>query len=374
MKKTRGYVIVAHCVCWIIFLSLPVIFVAGNDGDILYILSKPLDWLKFALYILIFYFHTYILLPKFFFEKKYLLYVSCIVLFALSVFQLHPFDTLMKAKEKGHHSIKASGNHRSNIDRDILLLNYKINQPGPFKISPELKMQHKHLKFDIVSTILFILIIAISFTFALSKRWRIAIELAQQAEADKTTAELVILKAQINPHFLFNTLNNIYSQAIMKDEHTPESILKLSNIMRYVIDEAKETFVSLQSEIAFISDYIALQKLRLSGKVQVDFRMSGNVENKIIAPLILLTFIENVFKYGISNSEPFPISIDLKIDEANISLLCRNKIFLSRENKEGTHIGIINTRKRLEHLYPGKYYLEIKENDGFYNVVLKLPV
>src|SRR6201999_506982 len=104
--------------------------------------------------------------------------------------------------------------------------------------------------------------------------------------------------------FLFNTLNNIYTLAVIQDEHAPDSILKLSNIMRYVTDDTREDFVPLQSEVDCINDYIELQKLRLGTKTQVDFKITGDIESKQIAPLILMTFIENVFKYGISKHEP----------------------------------------------------------------------
>ena len=233
-------------------------------------------------------------------------------------------------------------------------------------------MEHGFMKLDIVSIILFILIIALSITILVIERWRMAVARAAMAETDKANAELAILKAQINPHFLFNTLNNIYSQAVMHDEKTAESIMKLSNIMRYVTDDANEDFVSLVSETNFISDYIELQRLRLGSKVTLDFAINGNLADKLIAPLILITFIENVFKYGISNNEPSIISIDLRAYSDSIGFFCRNRLFPLKHQLESTGIGIINTKKRLEHLYPGKHSLTIKEEDGFYSVHLIL--
>ncbi|PIQ21896.1 MAG: histidine kinase, partial [Cytophagales bacterium CG18_big_fil_WC_8_21_14_2_50_42_9] len=191
-------------------------------------------------------------------------------------------------------------------------------------------------------------------------------------EADKATAELSFLKAQINPHFLFNTLNNIYSLAVMQSPNTATSIMKLSNIMRHVTDDVSEDFVSLSSEVTCIRDYIDLQKLRLSKNTQIDFSVSGNLEQKSIAPLILMTFIENVFKYGISNRHPAQINIKLKAEENLIQFSCQNQIFETSRNTERTGIGLANTRQRLAHLYPDKHTLNISSENNLFTVTLTL--
>lgn len=195
-----------------------------------------------------------------------------------------------------------------------------------------------------------------------------------QAEADKANAELSFLKAQINPHFLFNTLNNIYSLSNAKSENTAASILKLSNIMRYVTDEVKEEFVPLEDEVAFISDYIDLQRLRLGNKMNISFLVSGKITGKKIAPLILMTFIENVFKYGISSHSPSAIDIQLSAADDSISFICTNKLYENQRRIESTGIGIANTRKRLEHLYPGRFELNINKENGMFTVQLTLKV
>lgn len=254
--------------------------------------------------------------------------------------------------------------------RDSAWVHFRDERPAPFK--EENNQWRFRPKLDIVSIVLFIMIIALSVSMLITKRWRMAVEQAATAEADKVNAELAILKAQINPHFLFNTLNNIYSQAVMHDEKTAESIMKLSNIMRYVTDDATENFVSLVSEANFISNYIELQRLRLGSKVTLDFAINGEMGDKMIAPLILITFIENIFKYGISNNEPSVITIELRAYRDSIAFFCRNKLFPLKHQVERTGIGIQNTIKRLEHLYPGKHTLTIREEDGYYSVHLIL--
>ncbi|RZM01083.1 MAG: histidine kinase, partial [Pedobacter sp.] len=192
------------------------------------------------------------------------------------------------------------------------------------------------------------------------------------AEAEKANAELSFLKAQINPHFLFNTLNNIYTLAITSSEHTADSIMKLSNIMRYVTDEVEEDFVELQNEVGCISNYIDLQRLRLGSKTSVSFTVQGDLSGKKIAPLLLMTFVENVFKYGISKQHQSDIDINLLVKPDTITFLCVNPIFERNEKLERTGIGLNNTRQRLKHLYPGKHILNIKDENNQFMVVLTL--
>lgn len=225
---------------------------------------------------------------------------------------------------------------------------------------------------DMVSFFLLIVTLAFSLSLGYRQQAREAHQQVLEATADKTRAELFFLKAQIQPHFLFNTLNNIYSLAVRNDPNTPPSILMLSNILRYTTDEASEHFVSLESEVAFLHDYVDLQRLRLGDKMNIDLRVLGPLTNKQIAPLLLLTFVENAFKYGLSNHEPSLISIHLEAANGSIHFMCTNKLFAARRNAGRTGIGIANTRKRLDQLYPRRHTLIITENEN-YTVELSLP-
>ena len=229
-----------------------------------------------------------------------------------------------------------------------------------------------HRPFDVISFFIFLMIIALSSAMRIMQQWQMTEQRATQAEADKVSAELSFLKAQINPHFLFNTLNNIYTLAVMKDDNAPDSILKLSNIMRYVTNDATQDFVPLVHEIDCINDYIELQRLRLGEKTQLELEISGAIEDKKIPPLILMTFIENVFKYGVSKHHQSAIVIKLKGDDTGISFFCQNRIFPEKEEKRREGIGLRNTQKRLAHLYPGKYILDINTDNHLYTVKLIL--
>jgi LytS/YehU family sensor histidine kinase len=159
---------------------------------------------------------------------------------------------------------------------------------------------------------------------------------------------------------------------VSKSEHTADAIMKLSNIMRYVTDEVNEDFVSLQNEIDAINDYISLQKMRLSKKVNVQFEVSGNIVGKVITPLLLMPFVENVFKHGISTSEQSDVLIKLTIAEKNITLLTQNKLFDTPRIVERTGIGNTNTKQRLQQIYPDKHLLDISAENGLFTVQLVL--
>jgi hypothetical protein len=360
MKQNRLTPIIAHAAGWILFFSLLLGFLY-NSRNALDISGIVLSWTFFVfciIYLFLFYFNTYFLIPKFYIEKKYILYFIIVALLFTAVYFIKPFDDLM-----GHFRGSENGSMRPPPPLG----------PGPGRGGPP-PGEGGSQQTDIVSIVLFITVWSLSTAICIIRQWRITEKRAIQAEADKANAELSFLKAQINPHFLFNTLNNIYSLAVTKNENTAESIMKLSNIMRYVTDDIREDFVSLKNEVECMGDYIDLQRLRLGKTMNLDFAFNGNTENKKIAPLILMTFIENVFKYGVSNHEPSAIIIKIAVDEHNITFFCQNKLFETKRNAERTGIGIANTRQRLQHLYPGKHFLDINTEKGLFTVQLTLQV
>jgi len=223
-------------------------------------------------------------------------------------------------------------------------------------------------------------VIAGFLNFLLSFVFRIAIayfSLKQQAEEillQKSQAELNLLKSQVQPHFLFNTLNNIYYEAYREAPRTAALIERLSDIMRYFVDESPKDDVSLQTEIQFIENYIALEKIRIRHKTEILFVKEYNAESRI-PPMLLMTFVENIFKHGIDKS-----SSENKID---ISLIQQDGYLLFQTcnriqavaSKEETHgFGIENLRKRLTMLYGTKFELNIENNGQTFTAFLKVPM
>ena len=197
----------------------------------------------------------------------------------------------------------------------------------------------------------------------------------QQAQSKQLQTELALLKSQVNPHFFFNTLNNLYALSLDNSERVPEVILKIADLMRYVLESSKNSQVELTQEIDFLRSYLSLEKLRFSADSDIKFNLTGNTVGKIIAPMLLIPFIENSFKHGASSTAGnFYIHIDLKIK--------KNRLFFSVENnKRESYIsdeqsspksGLKNIQRRLELLYPNKYNLDIIEDEKSYKVNLEI--
>lgn len=199
-----------------------------------------------------------------------------------------------------------------------------------------------------------------------------------KVQRQKLEAELNTLKAQINPHFLFNSLNNIYSLALSNSKETPRLILMLSDLMRHVLYESKEDFILLEKEINFVTNFIELQKLRLNKKVDLRFKMEGKIPNKRIAPLLFEPFIDNAFKHGIRSPADNPfIHISFKFTEEQVFFEVRNNY---AENLNGTKdkahgIGLQNVEKRLKFLYRRKdYKLVVNNTNHVFSVFLNLKL
>ena len=204
------------------------------------------------------------------------------------------------------------------------------------------------------------------------KLWTIKQREWIQAQQEKATAELQLLKAQVHPHFLFNTLNNIYSFSLDNSPKTPELILKLSSLLSYMLYDCKTDEVRLEKEIEIMKNYLDLEKERYGNKIEISWNISGDTKDKFIAPLLLLPFLENAFKHGASDQIEKPwLGVDISVK--NDMILCKivnSKNENVQESKNG--IGINNVKKRLELLYQGKYELKINDEGNFYVVSLML--
>jgi len=208
------------------------------------------------------------------------------------------------------------------------------------------------------------------------KRIKAELEL-KELEVKQSQAELNLLKSQVNPHFLFNSLNSIYSLILNNSDIAAEAVMKLSDLMRYLLESSKKRKVLVKHEFEFLQNYIDLEIIRLGKKVQVSSSFIGDLSGKIISPLLLIPFIENCFKHGISvNSKKNEIEISVELNENLLMLKTINNIAPQRINpsitKSGT--GIENVKKRLELLYPEKYKLEIIDDENRFEVSLAIEI
>ncbi|MEM9928913.1 MAG: histidine kinase [Bacteroidota bacterium] len=200
---------------------------------------------------------------------------------------------------------------------------------------------------------------------------------SKELENRQLTSELRFLKAQVNPHFLFNTLNNLYYLAVNQSDQTPEVIAKLSGMMRYMIHESNADQVALTKEIEYMENYLDLERLRLNEEVPITFEVDGDIAAARIKPLILITFLENAFKHGIgNNSDTSWITISLKTINNTLEYIVSNSVVPNAQKtvRETSGIGLANVRRRLELSYPEKYTLAIHEDLERYQVKLQLDL
>lgn len=346
LVKTNKNTLILHVAGCIVFMALPILYspdFMGNRGPLFSIPPFQRDFLAYILLLGTFYLHHYVLLPRFYFRKNYLLYVMLLI-FLFMVISIIP-EMIFVRRPQMPQGVQPRFSH------DI--------RPGPlFHFSREFF----HYFFE------FLIVIVLSLLIKTRERWK-------KAEKDRVEAELSYLKAQMNPHFLFNTLNSIYALALEKSDETPTAVVKLSGMMRYVITEANENFVSLDKEINYISDYIAMQRLRLGQTVKLNYKVNGIAAGKSIAPLVLIPFVENAFKYGVNAEENSDIEINIEISSAGLQMkVSNNKVNTNVDAGKRSGLGIQTTRSRLQLLYAKKHQLNISEHDNKFVVLLHLTL
>lgn len=286
--------------------------------------------------IVIFYFNYFFLIPKFLLLKKHLLYVSTLVLSIGTAFFLSKIFLNLSASNP---------------------IQYATINPLLIKIEPIFRANG-----------FLLLIISILGSIALTINNHL-----RQIEKEKLSAQISSLKSQINPHFLFNTLNNIYATAIDQSPQTADMIDKLSEMMRYTMKETQNDFVPLDEEINYIHNFIELQKLRLESQVHFEFTVEGDFSGFQIAPMLLIPFVENAFKHGVNSEQNSDIRINIKVNESELHLLiANNKVKTQSGITEHNGLGIENTKHRLKLIYPSKHLLTIKETEEDFTVSLHI--
>ena len=218
---------------------------------------------------------------------------------------------------------------------------------------------------DAVSLLTTMFVLGISTSITVVQKWQHDAEIRQALEQQRVSAELSVLKAQINPHFFFNTLNNIYALTLLDGEQARTAIHRLSRMMRYVLYDTAGGLTLLSQEIAFVQDYITLMQLRLDERVQVIFERPEPMHDVPVAPMLLLPFLENAFKHGVAATQATRIFIALRQPTAHLlELEVRNTRLLrpSTDLAGSNGIGLANTRRRLDLLYPGRFSLLVDDH------------
>ncbi len=336
MKKTRWQVI-WHIVIWLALISF-IIFISKTDSKLtskeLFIIFVPYAAVNLSL----FYLNYLLLIPQFMDKKKYGAYALAIV-FTIIAFGFIKYGVALMFKK-------------------VLLTGAKgaVTTFGSYFF---------HTVF--ISIIFLFLSTVLKFTVD----WFLNERIQRDLENQRLSAELAFLKSQINPHFLFNSLNSIYSLAYQRSATTPDAILKLSEIMRYMLYECNDNKVDLSKELQYLQNYIELQKIRFSDKAYIDYKVEGKVVAQQIAPLLLIAFIENAFKHGVANNPLTPIRLLIDVDDEHLHFYMQNKKHTNNRDASGG-IGLNNVKRRLNLLYPNKYNLDIRDEADTYTVELSL--
>jgi hypothetical protein len=346
MKREKLQLLI-HIMGCTVFLSLPVLFSPDLTSPISLYSIPPFqrDFVGYLILVLFFYLNYYVLIPKLYFRKKYTVFAA-ITLLSFLLVSVIP-NILIPYTNFAPNTSNACAQAVSNF------------MPLPFNQSFFRFFSHHFFEF--------LMVCILSLLLKINSRLKFA-------EKERVNAELSYLKAQINPHFLFNTLNSIYSLAIAKSDYTPTAVVKLSDMMRYVITDASHKFVPLQKEINYVSDYIELQKLRIDNTIKLTYSVTGNFDNKKIAPLVLISFIENAFKYGVNAEENSLVKIDIDVTKSYLHLRVFNKKVNTQKqvSESNSGLGIENTQNRLQLLYPGSHKLVIKNNKEDFSILLSL--
>lgn len=334
-----------HCFFWIGVWFFFVYFFSYNSNDTLYI-----TWfssLLLPITLLTTYITIYVLIPKYLLTKKY------------AQLLLYGFYTLVMS---------------------VYLITLAIY--GSFICITKLdiaKVPPMGRNFIFILILVYLIVAVISFVYILNHNFNVQSQFKVlenkilETNLQIKQQELNYLKKQIHPHFLFNTLNTIYGLSLKKSEYTPDVILKLSNLLDYILYQVQKPKVVLSEEVAHIHEYIDLEKIRFQDRLKVDFTTAIENETLLIPPMLFLPFIENAFKHGNIINHFLTISIRLQATNDQLTFYCSNSAYL-KEQESSTGIGLENIKKRLALLYPEKHELNIVTTPDNFAVALEIKL
>ncbi len=357
-KTTR---IILHILIWAVILGLPIYaarrFQMGRHFLLTYYTIT-------AISALIFYTNYLFLIPVLFFQKKrYTYYISILALlfffYFISDFASEQVFSIISKNGNSDQIIRQPGE-----ERHLRLPSIQTRRPVFVIAMPNAQL------IGYVSSSLFMVFLSLGLR-VLERQSKIE-KKQEEMERANLNAELTLLKNQISPHFFFNTLNNIYSLIGRNNEDSKNAVIKLSKMMRYVLNESGEDNKLLSDEIEFMNNYIDLMKLRIGAKTKLHVNFPTEYEDLMIPHLLFISLIENAFKYGISVQEESYVNINLECGENNILFKCENGLPESNNGPifASTGIGLENLKKRLSLLYPNRHELEINKTNNKFEVNL----
>ncbi len=319
-----------------------------KDGSLYWGISKSI-----LITTLLFFGNIYYAIPKFLKRNKLKAYLICIVVL---FFGLLPLEQGLEELIKYFYNLPGNFENVYGTDYESLPMRRSLAFPHILRNTGFL---------------------ALSFGYRYFKDWQHLLKKQTREQtllAEKRKVELSFLKSQVNPHFLFNSLNNIYAITERnKDSEASEAITKLSNLMRFMIYDSQTEFINLSKEIKYIRDYIEIQQLRYAKEeVIINLKINGDVQNVKVSPFMLIPFVENAFKYGVAIHQSSIIKISISVENDNLHFNVRNKILNTANNHVYSGIGVDNVKKRLQLEYRNKHDLDIKNDNEYFDVNLRI--
>ena len=371
-----------YLVMWGILFAAPLLsmYARLKSGDIIeFRWDEVLHvWMQFSGFLLLFLLHNFILAPLLVYRQRQGLYLGSVtvVIILFSVFQCttQPSDLrhrrdIMDGRRPPHELMEH--HRRAHMDEE----EPPFRHDGP--VAPRHPLPHNHSWVldwhDIFSIITLILVLGMNLGVKFYFKTRGDQKKLVELEKENLQQQLEYLKYQINPHFFMNTLNNIHALVDIDPEKAKESIVELSKMMRFILYEGDKHGVPLSREFDFIRNYITLMRLRFTDKVKITVDLPDEAPDKTVPPLMLISFIENAFKHGISYQHPSFIDAKVTIGDGKLHFTCRNSK-ADRPNQEKGGVGLANVKQRLKLLYDNNFTLNIQDNPDTYHVELMIPL
>ena len=375
---------VIYLVVWGLLFATPLLSLyvrTVNDENLLFDWTEVfLVWRRFAVFLILFLIHNYLMAPLLVYRHRRMTYFSLMtaLLVAFTVYQCsnrpdrnhRGRKPLIERAEHRRPPKERAGRHRPPFDEPPM--GFEGERPHDLRhgaARPPMMVGEQDILTIAVLILMFGANLGIKFFFR-SREDRKRLE---QLEKQNLEQQLEYLRYQINPHFFMNTLNNIHALVDIDPEKAKGTILELSKMMRFVLYEGNKQGVPLARELDFVRHYVTLMRLRYTDKVRITVDLPHEVPDRQIPPLILITFIENAFKHGISYQHESFIEVSVTVGDEMLRFLCRNSK-AEKPNEEKGGVGLANVRRRLDLIYDQAYTLDIHDEPDIYTVELNIPL
>jgi len=381
MKQQSRQENLMYLTMWVMLFVAPILSLyvrSLNDDNIVFQWNEIwMIWQKFAVFLLLFLVHNFLLAPLLVYQHKRVLYfaITCSILAVFTVYQCTTRPDDMRPRR--HHPMEMrEDRHGMDMDRDGRPHFGEEDRPMHRHKHPKMRHNGPPLfigEHDIIAVVMLILMFGMNVGIKGFFKSREDHKKLVALEKENLAQQLEYLKYQINPHFLMNTLNNIHALIDIDPEKAQETVLELSKMLRFILYEGDKNGVPLSKEFEFIRTYITLMRLRYTDKVSISVELPQEAPDKTVPPLILISFIENAFKHGISYQHPS--FIDIRVDTAHerLRFRCRNSK-AEKSNQEKGGVGLANVKQRLHLLYDNNFTLTIQDETDVYNVELIIPL